>query len=394
MLFSQEKYCHGYILLDNADTVHLLIDDQGDIQNAIRIRTKTLWDPPQEKFYYPHEIEAFSIFPGRYYVSEEVDGKFLFLRALVLGNLNLLVQRTPEQRENVYLQRGKALILLYSQDKAYLTDRIGKHHDKVLLKKVIDARLDSAFADCEKVRKRVPFIAFKLMEIARLVKSYNECSGNSGFVDLGLYSNQPVTRISFFAGMMLSRVEIREQGKTYFEQSEFKNRPGIRAGICFDLHYRSWSTGLSMQFVAAFQQKGMSTVKDNSYTKVAGIPPVPLEIKFKLDYISLGVMLKYRWTERKLSPYLSGGLLAGHLINSFNKAFVALEDGQQASYIFNQNNESPAEAGFHLQFGLNYRINSNRQIFAGLSYENTAHVGLSESYFTNRSGGFILGMTF
>lgn len=393
-LEAQDNFKHGYVIIQKGDTVNLLINDKGDISNARRIQVRMLPDPQEEKFFNPDMIEAYHILPSRHYVSGEWEGKFLFFRAVVLGKLDLLVYKDENLNEHVFIRNGGNFVHLYSLERRYLADRISDHHEMVLLKKKVDEKLDSAFRDCEKVRRYIPYTEFKLMNIAKMVKAYNDCMGETVYFEMSLYSNRPDVKISVYTGVISSRVVVKDHGKAYFEQSEFRNRVGLVTGLNFDLHYKSWNPGLSLQFDVKYQQKGMQTRKGNVYTKVIGLPPVPLLIKFNLDYVNMGMMLKYRWTDRTISPYLSGGLTVGYLVNSLDEAYYATEQGERAGYIFDENNESPAEAGFLIEMGLNYLINKKMELFAGLEYENTTHIGESASSFSNRSGGIKVGVTF
>lgn len=94
-LYSQSEFYPGYIISNNNDTTHGLIENNSFVQNAKYCVFKESENAETIK-YSPSDIKAYRFVNGKYYSSEMVNDVPLFLEYLVKGRLNLFFSRDKD----------------------------------------------------------------------------------------------------------------------------------------------------------------------------------------------------------------------------------------------------------------------------------------------------------
>jgi len=90
-LFAQTNFKDGYIIKISGDTLHGMIDYRGDMLMSKICKFKSKNDSIVE--YSPNSIKAFRFNNGKYYVSEEINGKNVFVEYLINGKINIFYMR-------------------------------------------------------------------------------------------------------------------------------------------------------------------------------------------------------------------------------------------------------------------------------------------------------------
>ena len=120
---AQTDFRAGYIITNYNDTLYGEIDYRSDILMGKVCRLK-LNDNIIK--YSPFEIAAYRfISDGKYFVSKEVDGDYLFLEFLIKGQLNIYYYRDDKQNDHYYIEKADLPLseLTYEESKVYLDDK-------------------------------------------------------------------------------------------------------------------------------------------------------------------------------------------------------------------------------------------------------------------------------
>ena len=124
---AQTDFREGYVITNDNDTLYGEIDYRGDILMGKVCRLK-LNDNIIK--YSPFEIAAYRFSNGgKYFVSKEVDGDYLFLEFLIKGQLNIYYYRDDNQNDRYYIEKADLPLseLTYEESKVYLEDKQSFH---------------------------------------------------------------------------------------------------------------------------------------------------------------------------------------------------------------------------------------------------------------------------
>lgn len=102
VLKAQTDFKPGYIINIAGDTIYGDIDNRGDLLMSglckFRAQDNIIKD------YSPNDITAFRFIDGKYYVSTEVDDKWVFLEYLIKGKVNIFYMR-DKSGDHFYLEK-------------------------------------------------------------------------------------------------------------------------------------------------------------------------------------------------------------------------------------------------------------------------------------------------
>lgn len=101
-LHAQPDYRPGYVIENTGDTIYGEIDYRGDWISGRICRFKTTNYAIEQ--YTPYDIKAYRFIEGKYYVSEVVGGKRVFLEYLIKGMVNIYYLR-DENGDHYYLDK-------------------------------------------------------------------------------------------------------------------------------------------------------------------------------------------------------------------------------------------------------------------------------------------------
>ena len=104
ILFSQEGFKEGYVLLTPQDTLHGLIENNSGFKNSTVCTFKKSIDDTVRLFG-PDEISGYYFNEGKYYVSREYESQRYFYEFLVDGRLSVYVKQDNDLGNHYFIER-------------------------------------------------------------------------------------------------------------------------------------------------------------------------------------------------------------------------------------------------------------------------------------------------
>lgn len=121
-LYAQVDFRPGYVIKRSGDTLHGEINYRGDffMSGVCKFR-----DANQQVYeYFPADLIGYRFINGKYYVSKELDGQFVFLEFLIKGELNIYYFR-DNYGEYYYLEKEdlQLIEIPYEEEIRYVEDK-------------------------------------------------------------------------------------------------------------------------------------------------------------------------------------------------------------------------------------------------------------------------------
>lgn len=184
-IHAQTNYEEGYIITNNQDTVHGLIDYRTDYMNGkiCRFKTDSL---SKEQVYYPDDIAGFRyLYSGKFYVSKTINieniPRTVFLEYLIKGIINLYFYKDADFNMIGYYifedEDGKLHNISKHADK-YVTKKSGE----LVLKKDAKYRTDLnfVFGDIEQIASKLQNANFDHKTMIGFTKNYHKLKCTTG----------------------------------------------------------------------------------------------------------------------------------------------------------------------------------------------------------------------
>jgi len=171
-LFAQDRFAEGYIIDLQNDTLHGILEIQGEKLDSRVCHFKTSEKSPLQKFS-PNEIKAFRFKAGRFMISKTIDigGKpeTVFLEYLIKGKASLY-QHPGETAPRYFIETEKdGMIELSEPQKIIHNDsgafyNISKHNGKLLY----------LMADCPEIKKEIEQTPLRPKPMIKLANRYHD----------------------------------------------------------------------------------------------------------------------------------------------------------------------------------------------------------------------------
>lgn len=144
------NFLPGYIITNENDTLHGLIDYRSEARNAKKCEFKESENAPVKEFF-PHSIKSYRFIDSKYYISQNipVEGKEIpvFLEFLVNGISDLYFY-TDGQNFNYFIAKEDGKFIELTNDKRQF-ERDGKQYATRSNKYI--GQLKNVFADCQQL---------------------------------------------------------------------------------------------------------------------------------------------------------------------------------------------------------------------------------------------------
>jgi hypothetical protein len=104
VLFSQEGFKNGFVLLTQQDTLYGLIENNTGYKNSIKCNfQKSIGDSVVH--FSPGEIYGYYFNEGKFYVSKEIENQWYFFEYLIEGKLNIFLQQDKDLTNHYFIEK-------------------------------------------------------------------------------------------------------------------------------------------------------------------------------------------------------------------------------------------------------------------------------------------------
>ncbi|MEO6166390.1 MAG: hypothetical protein ABIO46_06815 [Chitinophagales bacterium] len=340
-LFAQvavaQKFSPGYVLLNNGDTLHGLIETENWIKAPVKVRFKK--SPTSDiHTYSPLLIHSFRIKEGDWYFSfvGDIDPSsllddhltydplpdtmrvFMFIRSVVMGKIGLYYARDLNDRLHLFVQKDGGVIKELKYKKYYLDERVVADYRNEITRRAIMAnqiykeQLTNLMADCPPVATGIVSrpLAYSKNDIMKLVIEYNRCKSSRTS-----YKEEKEAwrfEIRGHVGVNYSGLKFKSTTNTYVGDSDFENTLGYAFGLSMNsvLPRTNESWGFFNQLIIRdFNSQGVSGTAEFKEQR---------PVKMDLLYAKLGTMVRYQFTASAVQPFLEAGITNGIALKSAN----------------------------------------------------------------------------
>jgi len=376
-LFSQSEFKKGFIITNNQDTIYGLIDNRGEIRNALSCHFKKQ-ENDDITIYSPSDIIGYRFVDDKFYISKEVtienEMSKKFLEYLMHGIVDLYVL-TDISTTHYYIQKSGSNELV--ELKKYDVDLYEKDILVRKTKKEYIGVLKYLFSDVPNIAKKVEDTRLNRGSLINIAEDYHNqvCKDKECIVykkelpkvniSIGIiagfnYGNIKYDNTKSYKGN--HKVIIIGQYDSYWEvfYTDFQRlkSPTIGAFIRIPFPY---ANRLSIQYEALFSSSTLKSYYD-SY-KVANHP-------YSIQYLTWhnNLNLRYEVLKRKIRPIIFlGGSVNKNFNNKYNgfdekginpfkfydkDLFYSLFYGVGCSYKLKNNNEITVKATFNYDYSL------------------------------------------
>jgi len=306
--------------------------------------------------YTPYEVSEYGFEQGIVYLSKEIklngEKKRVFLKRLHQGKMSLFYYRDKGLRTFFIEKDSSVLMELPKKDSANKNFRMN---------------LLTFTDDCPFVENCIPFVEYRKHSLTKFIRRYNECEDRSF-----KYSRYGLTIGYGFAGL----IKPSSVKNALINNFDLKYDGGITWGLFGDFPILNSSFSLNTELF--FSKYGYSSSKI--------IDDVDMDLVINVSSIKMPIMIRYKLTGRKLSPFLNAGAIFVRNVQLDERLYEAtitdnvirINDNPDYSFI------PVNQLGYTAGTGLEYRLNSRNSLFFELryskllQYSNTDYLNTSE----------------
>ena len=360
---AQSNFQPGFIITNDSDTIHGLVDYRGDLRSST-ICTFKVDNKSNAQEYKPEEIKGYRILDSKFYISKEVNSenqtKMLFLEYLVNGISDLYYFR--DNNGDHYLIQNQDGKILKLSDQQRTIQVQGKNY--VGNSKKYIGLLKANFGDCIEIQPEIEKAGLNHKSLSKIVENYHGYVCNEECI---VYQKQlPKVVIKFAAELGINVTQINFHEKRYYSIFPFEKSIYPSIGIATNILLPRINEKLSFDINAEF---GSLSYKIEDYKKYTheGTPHQMTEIidlDFHATYLKGSGSIKYTVPKGKVRPTASLGFGIQRFLKAESQKNTTILFGEQ---IHTQNNTTyPIRPNFYFITG---RIGAVAQNFKkGIPY--------------------------
>lgn len=325
LAYSQENYISGFVVKNDADTLHGFVDYRNWKNNPDIIRFKSNIDDEPISLN-PMDITEFQV-EDEIYVSAIVDIEdsplqtdklkednklnikvdTTFLQTLYRGEKSLYYYKSSNSKENFYFKKDNSFNLL--EYKKYLTLQDGKR--VIAENKKYIGQLALYLNDCKNINSKIERTSYNQKSMLELFQFYYNCSSSNNSFEKKLEKSH--VEIGVLAGVSSTTLSFRSNSFDYISKAKFNPSVNFSTGVFFDIVFPrnqgKWSLNNELLY---------STYKSTtSYDKNSNYPIILSEIGY--SYLKINNLLRFKYPIGTLFIFLNGGISNGISINETNQ---------------------------------------------------------------------------
>lgn len=394
--FSQSIFKPGYIINNDNDTIHGLLDFRSYKVQAVICTFKENQKASIQKFT-PDQIKAYRFIDGKYFVSEKVvsEGieKSLFLEYIVDGVADLYYFK-DRAGAHFLIQKEDGKIYSLTKEKKVIKDKYGDSYVQTSHQYI--GILKSIFNDAMEIHREIENADLNHKALTKVVKDYHEYICNDG--ECIIYEEK-LPPVKFFLlpyfGVNLSNVVFLDQHP--YRNFTFTQIPQPTIGISFNTIFPRLNERFSIEAdlnVGKAEFYSFNRHPRNVYEEVN-------EILFSTLHFGTFGLLKYNYPTGRFRPNISAGAGAYHLFqNNFIRRYERVYSSTVYSYEVPEFFPlAPTLISWAIRTGFTYKINKKYDASLQLRYDHSIRAltttnadDRSWNFFINK--GVVLGISF
>jgi hypothetical protein len=331
--FSQD-YRSGYVVTNNADTIHGLISYKGNKANSSQCKFKK--DKKTEAIKYtPNDILMYRFDNGKYFISRiaPLSETKVFLEYLINGTVDVYYYR-DDKGEHYLIDTGdnKLTELQHGDIEYFVNNQRYTRSDKSY-----EAVLKSAFAKSPSIQKRVDHLSMTHKSLIQISKDYHNevCNSETCIV---YEKNLPKSVFTWGPMISLNHYTVKNDHKYfphevyYFRDSNFKPQTYFAYGFFIRQNIPMLNERLFYGIETTFHQRGSETF--NKTYAITGSQNYYVDhITYKSNALNTNVSIRYEFYGDRIRPAFLGGLYYDVNISSKYKRVTTYKIGNDESYI-------------------------------------------------------------
>ena len=364
-LQGQTNFLPGFIITNENDTLHGLIDYRGDARNAKRCEFKENENDPTRDFL-PFSIKGYRFTGSKFYVSKNVltDGKEvpIFLEFLVNG-ISDLYSYSDGKKSHYFIEKADGQMLeLTNEPRQFYRDG----SDFSTNSKKYVGLLKFAFADCQQIFPMIDRAKFDDKSLIAITKKYHDyvCDNEICII----YEKQlPVIKVKFGSFVSMNGSFLKFKENPLYQDVHFKMASYPTIGLLLNTSVPRASEKLSFQVSGEFGK---------SYFYGSGINPDNLafeEVHIHTSIIMLKAGFQYTYPKGKIRPTILAG---GNFMKIMKTDGRRIEEELINSIIYTtERRDVPLGDmlfGANVNIGIDYHHTSSLVSFLKLGYERSS----------------------
>ena len=367
-LQGQTLFQPGYVITNENDTLHGLIDYRGDTRNAKRCDFKTDLNSSVQEFT-PQTIKGYRFIDGKYYVSKIIKSNDkevqIFLEYLVNGINDLYFYADITQNHYFIEKSDGKLIELTNERKMISID--GK--DYIQESKNFIGLLKFAFGDCPQIFPLINKAKFENKSLIDITKRYHDikCDGEKCII----YEKQlSVMRYRFAPFLSMNNTILKFTDIAVYEEIKFKMASSASVGIVMNASIPDLNEKMSFQVSAEFGKNYFyGTGLIESIRAFEEVHLHTSSLKFKGGF-------KYTWPKGNFRPTI---LCGANLIRFLKSDGRRIQESYSNSIITTQEytdlKASNLLIGYNFEVGIDYRKSEIYVPFINIGFSNSSGMG-------------------
>ncbi|MEQ8474121.1 MAG: outer membrane beta-barrel protein [Marinoscillum sp.] len=367
-VLAQEDFRAGYVITNELDTVHGLIQYKGNIQNFNGVSFKEGANQPVA-VYTPEMISAYRFDGGKYYESKEVivDGETytLFLEYLIYG-ISRVYYGIIDKTEYYFVLKDDKMYVLPNEEKDVTID--GKLYQFKLTQ--FKGLLRFIYKDAPSVVNQVESASFNHKSMIKMAKNYHKQVCDTYECIVFEKSAKPNKYIEPMVGFASSTMRVRN--------SDDGVTQSIMSGG-FRLHFTSIKFNDNWHFITGVNFSHISFDSTEFYIPNDNVNNIQRwKVSAEYSYFQVPLALSYSFGSGKLKPYLLVGAEATVILSP--KYTKELLEGYR-------NRETDTfrklQIGYIVGTGMRFQMNENMQLVLEGSYDSRAPAVNIGGFFDN-----------
>jgi len=328
---------NSYFLKNESTSLGINLEVENEVENS-KFCNVYLGDSLVK--YTPYEVSEYGFEHGDVYLSKDIllngEKKRVFLKRLCEGKMTLYYYRDKKLRTFFIENDSSLLIELPKKDSANKNFRMN---------------LLTFTNDCPFVENCIPFVEYRKHSLTKFIKRYNDCEDRTF-----KYFRYGLTLGYGYAGLIQSS----STENSIIKNFDLKYDGGITWGLFGDLPILNSNFSLHTEL---FYSKYVY-----SYSKLMG--DVDKDLVINVSSIKMPIMIRYKMTGRKLSPFLNAGAIFARNVQldeilyeaTITDKIIQINENRDYSFI------PVNQLGYTAGTGLEYRLNARNSLFFELRY--------------------------
>jgi hypothetical protein len=362
---AQPNYKKGYVITLSNDTLFGVINDRGYLRNYRLCVFKTNKKSKSTKFR-PSDIKAYRFNGGKYYSAQQINNddstEYVFLDVLLESKINLYYNLRNKE-VSYYIKRDTGSLIGLEKIEFYkprplVYGATSYKYTGIQINFYKDT-LYSLFSDCKKIQQHANNVDYNKKALINITKAYvNETCKSAPCISYEYDLRSSKVHFGVFSGFQFSRINFL---KNNLKSNTSTSNP-IGLFINFPLNIYVDRLIFQIECISNSLDYKKESFNNTKY------PGQIIQIKSKT--IGFPVLIKYKISERKVSPTIAFGKETAFVYNS------------SVTYYYNSEIilHHTQKRGWFGEVGLQYNITKKLSFFSNVRFQSTYNLLISPEF--------------